>query len=80
MDLEKLFTQFLEEKRYLKNQTEKTIQYFFYSFIAFKKCFPQLPTELNKLVLNEFVIKLRQMKLAITSCNDYICSASINIP
>src|SRR5262249_11487001 len=72
MNLEALYHSFLEEKRLLKNQTPKTIQYFKWSFVGFKKCFPILPTELNKRVLTEFVLKLRQKNLSIRSCNNYI--------
>ena len=66
-----LFEQFLQERRYLKNSSEKTIRFYKQSWGAFNRYVTSGP-QLTKATLNEFVLKMRQSGLSPTSCNVYI--------
>src|SRR5262249_32204646 len=66
-----LFEQFLQERRYLKNSSEKTIRFYTQSWSAFNR-YVSPDSQLTKVTLNEFVLRMRQSGLSPTSCNVYI--------
>src|SRR5262245_23920656 len=70
--MENLFEQFLREKFFLNNVSPKTIKYFQWVFLRFKKmtgfC-EELPT---KQILNTWVVSLRETGIQITTINSYI--------
>lgn len=72
MDLSALFTQFVKEKTFLLNVTPKTIIWYNQSWNAFTRNVG-IPEILDRFVLNDFVIKLRESGITATSCNVYIC-------
>lgn len=66
--MEKLFEQFIRESRYLRNIAPKTIEYYSYCFLAYKKyC-----SEISKSELKEFVMKLREAEIKPGAINSYI--------
>jgi integrase/recombinase XerD len=73
MDLNKLFNQFVREKKYLLNVTKKTETWYWMSWKAFTRNVGT-PEILDRFVLNEFVIKLRESGIQAKSCNTYICA------
>lgn len=73
MDLNKLFDQFVREKKYLLNVTQKTETFYRMSWRAFTRCVG-VPETLDRFILNEFVIKLRETGIKAKSCNTYICA------
>lgn len=69
MNLDDLFAQFVKERRFLDNVTDKTIQWYWQSWKAYKRT---VGTEtIDKLVLIEFVVKLRESGISVTSVNVY---------
>lgn len=72
MDFAALFAQFVKEKTFLLNVTPKTIRWYHQSWNAFTRNVGT-PEILDRFVLNEFVIKLRESGINATSCNVYIC-------
>jgi integrase/recombinase XerD len=71
MNLDELFAQFKKEKVFLKGVREKTLIWYAHSYSAFTR-FMGKPEKLDKLVLKEFVTKMRESGISITSCNVYI--------
>jgi integrase/recombinase XerD len=67
-----LFEQFVREKRLLKNVTPKTVRWYNQSWAAFTGAVG-VPDKIEKHVLNQFVIKMRERGLSAVSCNVYIC-------
>jgi site-specific recombinase XerD len=72
MNLQILFEQFIKERRFLKNSSEKTIRFYNQSWNRFRKAFLQLPDKLSKAHLSEFVLNMRESGLSAISCNVYI--------
>jgi len=64
--MDHLFQNFLREKLYLKNLSEKTRKLYREAFRWFSG------TDLSKAGLNEFVVKMREGGLTPVSCNIYI--------
>jgi integrase/recombinase XerD len=69
MDFEKLFEQFLKERIYLKNVTEKTKSWYEQCWKAYKK-FGSFP--MDKTAINGFVVNMRAAGMTPVSCNVYI--------
>jgi hypothetical protein len=59
MNLESLFAQFVKERRFMDNVTDRTISWYHQSWRAFTRTVI-LPEKLDKQVLNDFVTKLRE--------------------
>jgi site-specific recombinase XerD len=72
--MDKLFEQFLNEKLYLKGVSKQTIQWYHYSFKAFKK---SLTGDITKQMLADFVIELRKSGVSTTTMNDYIRGVNV---
>ena len=71
--MQELIEQFVKEKRFLKNVTQKTIRFYYQSLKALTRSIGNLePSALSKAVLNEWVVKLRESGLSVISCNSYI--------
>jgi integrase/recombinase XerD len=68
MNLESLFQQFVKERRYFKNTSERTIQYYHLCWSRFRKAVPDAQT-IDKPTLNEFLLKLRESGIAPVTCN-----------
>jgi site-specific recombinase XerD len=65
-----LIEQFVEEKQYLKNVTAKTVRFYHNSLNALIRVIGNVePSVLNKALLNECIIKLREGGLSPISCN-----------
>lgn len=73
MDLNGLFERFVKEKTFLLGVTPKTIRWYRQRWNAFTRTIGT-PDVLDRFVLNEFVIKLRESGIKPRSCNVYICS------
>jgi site-specific recombinase XerD len=66
-----LFQQFLTQRRYLKNVTSSTIEWYETAFKALQRSLgTDLP--LTKTSLQTFVVALRQRDVKPVSCNTYI--------
>jgi integrase/recombinase XerD len=72
MELGDLFERFVKEKKYLLNVTPKTEKWYRSSWIAFTRSVGT-PENLDRFVLNDFVIKLKESGITATSINAYIC-------
>ncbi|SRR6266404_1751525 len=71
--LTELFEQFVKERKYLKNVTPKTIIYYNNSWDSFRRMVPIENTDqLSRLLLNEYVVNLRESGIKPVSCNTYI--------
>lgn len=71
--MQELIEQFVKEKQYLKNVTEKTVRFYHNSLNALIRTIGIIrPSELNKALLNECIIKWRESGLSAISCNTYI--------
>ncbi|HKF53875.1 MAG TPA: tyrosine-type recombinase/integrase [Blastocatellia bacterium] len=70
--LSTLFEQFIREKRLLKNVTPKTVPWYNQSWVAFTQAVG-IPSRIEKPILNQFVMKMRERGLSAVSCNVYIC-------
>jgi site-specific recombinase XerD len=71
LDLEKLFEEFLRERRYLKNISPNTEKFYRQSWTAYKK-YSSLELELSKGQLNNWVITMREAGVTPKSCNTFI--------
>jgi integrase/recombinase XerD len=71
MSLDQLFDQFRKEKLYLKGVSSKTLLWYDYSYKAFKKYCGEL-SEINKLLLKQFVMNMQQSTLSKRTINNYI--------
>jgi integrase/recombinase XerD len=71
--MDTLFERFLQEKRYLIGVSKKTIEWYKYSFKAYKRVLngnsEALPTQLT---LTQFVIELRKSGISAGAMNNYI--------
>ena len=74
MSFSDLFEQFVRERIYLKNVTPKTVRYHRQSWDALCRMSGGSPEQLNKALLAEFVVKLREAGIKPVSCNTYISS------
>ncbi len=70
--MEQLFEQFVREKKFLNNSSDKTILFYRDSWRALHKCFPVLPDQLTRQYLVEFITHMRERGLSPVSCNVYI--------
>jgi integrase/recombinase XerD len=71
--LTELFEQFVKERKYLKNVTPKTVIYYRNSWDSFSKFVSaQLPEDLSRALLNQYVVQLRESGIKPVSCNTYI--------
>ena len=73
MELNALYEQFIREKKYLCNVTRKTEEWYRQSWNALTRSVGT-PETLDRPILNEFVIKLRESGIAATSVNVYTCA------
>jgi integrase/recombinase XerD len=70
MLLDELFQLFLKEKQYLKNLSPLTLKAFELTWLRWTKCMGKLEvTCLDKPLLINFVIKLRELPIKATTCN-----------
>jgi site-specific recombinase XerD len=70
--LSSLFERFLRERRYLKNVTPNTIAWYQSAFLAFTRTVSaSCPADLNKSLLQDFIVGLRERGLSPVSCNTY---------
>jgi integrase/recombinase XerD len=67
-----IFEQFLNERRYLKNVTSSTIEWYQTVFKAFQRASGTDAPPLTKPTLQQFVVSLRQRGVRPISCNTYI--------
>jgi len=67
-----LFEQFLSQRRYLKNVTPSTIEWYQTAFKALQKAHATPSPILTKSSLLHFVVSLRQRGVKPVSCNTYI--------
>jgi site-specific recombinase XerD len=70
MNLESLFAQFVKERQFIGNVTEKTVIWYRQSWRAFTRTVGTTE-EINKRLLVEFITKLREQGLSVVSCNVY---------
>ena len=71
--LSTLFERFLRERRYLKNVTPKTVVWYETAFLALSRAVRLSgPSDLNRSVLQDFVVGLRERGLSPVSCNTYL--------
>jgi len=71
--MDSLFEQFIRERRYLKNLSENTLDFYRYSYLAFCKAVGHLePAEVTQGVLNDFIIKMRESGVSVGGINAYI--------
>jgi integrase/recombinase XerD len=73
MNLPLLFEQFIREKKYLLNVTSKTEDWYRQSWSAFTRAVGT-PEIIDRNVLNEFIIKLRESGIVAKSVNTYACA------
>ena len=66
--MDKLFEQFVKEKKFLKNVAPKTERFYRQSYKTFKR----FGGELTKQGIKDFVIKMRESNLSSGACNVYI--------
>ncbi len=67
-----LFEQFLTERRYLKNVTPATIEWYETAFKAWQRASGADSPPLTKPALQQFVVSLRQRGVKPISCNTWI--------
>lgn len=68
MNLDNLFLQFVKERRYFKNTSELTVEFYYRCWNRFRKALPETQT-IDKPTLNEFLIQLRESGIAPVTCN-----------
>ena len=77
--LSTLFERFLRERRYLKNVTPKTVVWYETAFLALSRAVRLSgPDDLNRSVLQDFVVGLRERGLSPVSCNTYLSRPSMH--
>jgi len=69
-----LFEQFLAERRYLRNVTTSTLEWYQTGFKALQKILGADVPPLTKSNLQQFVVAMRQRGMKPVSCNTYIQS------
>src|SRR3954453_23354881 len=67
-----LFDQFLNERRYLKNVTPDTIEWYQTAFKAFRRTLNEEAPPITKASLQTFVVKMRRRNVEPVSVNPYI--------
>jgi integrase/recombinase XerD len=67
-----LFQQFLDQRRFLKNVTPSTIEWYQTAFKALQKAHATPNPTLSKSSLQQFVVSVRQRGVKPVSCNTYI--------
>ena len=67
-----LFSQFLDQRRYLKNVTPSTIEWYETAFKALQRAHDTPNPPLTKTSLQQFVVSVRQRGVKPISCNTYI--------
>jgi integrase/recombinase XerD len=67
-----LFEQFLAERRYLRNVTPSTLEWYQTAFKAMQKILGADLPPLTKSVLQQFVVTMRRRGMSPVSCNTYI--------
>jgi site-specific recombinase XerD len=67
--LDQLFNQFCRERQYVKNSAENTIIFYQQSFKAFRKYVGEDVQEVNKSILNNFVLAMRESGMKPSTCN-----------
>lgn len=75
MNWNELFERFVKEKTFLLGVTPKTIRWYRQSWNAFTRTIGT-PDVLDRFVLHDFVIKLRESGIKPRSCNVYICAVN----
>lgn len=71
--LSELFEQFVRERKYLKNVTPKTINYYHNCWDSFRRLVPvDRPNDLSRSLLANYVVRLRESDVKPVSCNTYI--------
>lgn len=76
-----LFAQFVTERRYLKNVTNKTIIWYQTAFQAFTRLVNvSKPTDLTRQTLQAFVFGLRERGIAPVTCNTYAKAMNAFLP
>lgn len=73
--LDQLFEQFLRERRYLKNVTPDTIEWYQTAWDRFRKARidqPSQPSDLTRAHLESFVVALRDRGIRPVTCNTWI--------
>ena len=66
-----LFEQFLAQRRYLRNVTPSTIEWYQTAFKALQKALGTAAPPLTKSSLQQFVISVRQRGVKPVSCDTY---------
>lgn len=71
-----LTAQFIKERRFLKNVSEKTLVWYRVAFTNFEQSFPagEAPAVPTKSTLQRFVVGLRERDLKPVTCNTYIAA------
>ena len=69
MNLELLFESFVREKKFLANVSEKTVGWYYQSWKAFKRTVGT--DKLDKPIISEFMIRLRETGISPCACNTY---------
>lgn len=67
------FEQFLIERRYLKNVTPDTIEWYETAFKAFQRALGTPSPEISQASLQQFVVSTRERGVKAISCNDRTC-------
>ena len=67
-----LFEQFLAQRRYLRNVTPSTIEWYQTAFKALQRALGADVPPLTKSALQQFVVSVRQRGVKPVSCNTYI--------
>jgi hypothetical protein len=74
-----LFEQFLAQRRYLKNVTSSTIEWYETAFKALQRTHGVDPA-MSKSTLQSFVVSLRKRNVKPISCNTYIKALNASMP
>src|SRR4051812_33522608 len=67
-----LFDQFLAERRYLKNVTPDTIDWYQTAYKAFQRALGSKSPDITKQSLQRFVVSMRERGVKSITCNTYI--------
>jgi site-specific recombinase XerD len=70
--MDKLFERFLQEKTYLKGVSQNTIEWYKFSFKAYKRVLEEADELPTKHALTDFVMNLRKSGISPSACNVYI--------
>jgi integrase/recombinase XerD len=64
--------EFVEEKKYLTNVTNKTLKHYRYAYGAWSRWLPQDPKDINEAVLKHLVIELQKTGISPITVNTYL--------